>query len=97
MDFLYVLMEKEVSLKDTNVILNSTSLTKKAIDKVYSNSKKHADINLYFDNDKSGNKATLEFQIAYPLSKDKRYLFSGFSDYNEKIVSELSTQKKKPG
>jgi len=93
MDFLSALKEKEVSLKDTNVILNSTSLTKKAIDKVYSN-KKYSDINLYFDNDKSGNKATLEFQIAYPLSKDKRYLFSGFSDYNEKIVSALPTQKK---
>lgn len=93
MDFLSALKEKEVSLKDTNVILNSTSLTKKAIDKVYSD-KKYSEINLYFDNDKSGNKATLEFQIAYPLSKDKRYLFSGFSDYNEKIVSELPTQKK---
>jgi len=94
MDFLSALKEKEVSLKDTNIILNSTSLTKKAIDKVYSNSKQYAGINLYFDNDKSGNKATLEFQIAYPLSKDKRHLFSGFSDYNEKIVSELPTQKK---
>ncbi|WP_303922343.1 toprim domain-containing protein [Draconibacterium sediminis] len=94
MDFLSALKEKEVSLKDTNIILNSTSLTKKAIDAVYFNAKKYSDINLYFDNDKSGNKATLEFQIAYPLSKDKRYLFSGFSDYNEKIVSELPTQKK---
>jgi len=94
MDFLSALKEKEVSLKDTNIILNSTSLTKKAIDAVYFNSKKYSDINLYFDNDKSGNKATLEFQIAYPLSKDKRYLFSGFSDYNEKIVSALPTQKK---
>ncbi|WP_297101643.1 toprim domain-containing protein [uncultured Draconibacterium sp.] len=94
MDFLSALKEKEVSLKDTNIILNSTSLTKKAIDAVYFNSKKYSDINLYFDNDKSGNKATIDFQIAYPLSKDKRYLFSGFSDYNEKIISELPTQKK---
>jgi hypothetical protein len=96
MDFLSALKEKEVSLKDTNIILNSTSLTKKAIDAVYFNPKKYSQINLYFDNDKSGNKATLDFKIAYPLSKDKRHLFSGFSDYNEKIISELPTQKKSP-
>lgn len=95
MDFLSALKEKEVSLHDTNIILNSTSLIKKGIDKVQSvYSKERSDINLYFDNDKSGNKATLNFQMAFPLSKDKRNLFSGFSDYNEKIISKSLIQKK---
>lgn len=91
-NFLSALKEKQVSLADTNVILNSTALVKKGI--AFLNRNTAEKINLFFDNDKGGRNCTQLFLDSFPESNDKSLLYSNYTDYNDKLMSENPSQKK---
>ena len=91
-NFLSAVTYRTVSLKDRNIILNTTSLAEKAI--IYIQGLGVSEqINLFCDNDKAGNECTEKFKDAFPHSEDKRYLFAGFLDYNEKLMNDNSQKK----
>lgn len=71
---------------DSVIILNSTALI---ADTVFVKSlEEYNTICTYFDNDPAGDKATKELKVYYPNLFDYRYLYMGFSDYNEWWISE---------
>ncbi|WP_157278994.1 hypothetical protein [Olivibacter sitiensis] len=86
-NFLSALKEKTVSLKDTNIVMNTLSLSGKTIDKLKSDPPK--ELNLFLDNGTGGNKFTELFRSNFPSLVDRRDLYSGFEDYNEKIMADL--------
>jgi hypothetical protein len=72
------------------LILNSTSNLEKGM-KVLEGYEK---INLFLDNDRSGNEATQKIMEAYPFSKDKRWIYSGYKDFNDLLVSKATRERK---
>ncbi len=91
MNFLTALKEDQVSLKDTNIVLNTLSLYQKAI--AYARNNPQEEVNLFLDNGKGGDKFTVLFQDAIPDAKDKRYLYSDYNDYNERLMAEASDKR----
>ena len=79
-DFLSYLTLKNEIPKENFIILNSTSLVKKAIDLIDN----YDVIKLFFDNDESGNEAT-DFLIKNAASKiiDNRIHYKNYNDLNE--------------
>lgn len=73
----------------TIIVLNSTSLAGKAIEKAAT----FAKIDLYLDRDGPGVKCTGRFLHAFPDAVDRSYEYEGFKDYNEKIMSALAYSK----
>ncbi|WP_431293368.1 toprim domain-containing protein [Pedobacter sp. P26] len=67
------------------IVLNSLSLLPAGINRA----RKFEYIETYFDRDKAGLKATLDFKEALPMAKDCSRVFFGFKDYNEKLMSDL--------
>ncbi len=72
------------------LILNSTANLNRGIDALQGYEK----INLFLDNDRAGNEATQKIRDEYPFSKDKRWIYSGFKDFNELLVSKIARKKK---
>ncbi len=66
---------------DTVIVLNSVNLLASAIAK----SKRFSSIDLYFDRDKAGLKATKEFIVALPYATDRSKAYEHYNDYNDKI------------
>lgn len=91
MNFLTAVKEDQVSLKDTNIVLNTLSLYQKAI--AYARNNPQEEVNLFLDNGKGGDKFTVLFQDAIPDAKDKRYLYSDYNDYNERLMAEASDKR----
>lgn len=89
-NFLSALKEKAVTMSDTNVVLNTLSLSKKAIEKIKVDQPK--EINLFLDNGQGGDKFTQLFKESFPTLIDRRNLYNGFGDYNEKVMDDM--QKK---
>ena len=74
---------------DSVLVLNSLSLLQAGIVKAQD----FPDINIYFDNDPSGQQATLDFQAALPWAKDHSDTYKGYNDYNDLIVSERTAHQ----
>lgn len=89
-------LELDKSIENDNlIILNSTSMSNKAIEMI----KNMNDINsvrIFFDHGKGGRKFTQVFFDALNGVTDQSYLYMGFDDYNEKHVHDLSKKKNKP-
>lgn len=87
MNFLSALKEKTVTIDDTNIILNTLSLSKKAIEKIKAYQPK--EINLFLDNGQGGDRFTKLFSEHFPTLNDRREIYKDFGDYNEKIMGEM--------
>lgn len=69
MNFLSALKEKTVSMKDTNIVMNTLSLSSKTIDKIKSDETIKT-VNLFLDNGAGGDKFTKMFpQKLFPSYK----------------------------
>lgn len=88
MDYLsFIQMKKtlEEQLSDY-VILNSVSMIFK-LKKIIENYEK---IELYFDNDEAGNRATNEVKQLNPYVEDNRILYQNYKDLNDFIMGKIS-------
>ena len=88
MDYLsFIQMKKtpEEQLSDY-VILNSVSMIFK-IEKIIDS---HEKIELYFDNDEAGNRATNEVTQLNPHVEDNRILYQNYKDLNDFIMGKIS-------
>lgn len=52
--------------------------------------KSYEKIELYFDNDEAGNKATNEVKQLNPYVEDNRILYQNYKDLNDFIISKFS-------
>lgn len=86
-NFLSALKEKKVTMDDTNIVLNSLSLSNKAIRQIQSTPQN--EVNLFLDNGHGGDKFTKLFYDHFPDLKDRRNLYAQFGDYNEKIMDDF--------
>lgn len=87
MNFLSALKEKSVSMKDTNIIMNSLSLSTRAIEKIKNSPSNQ--LNMFLDNGSGGDKFTRIFAEHFPSLNDRRDIYKGFGDYNEKVMDDL--------
>lgn len=91
-NFLSAVKEKTATVDDTNIVLNSLSLSKKIIEKIKPRDWK--ELNLFLDNGKGGDRFTATFYESFPTLNDRRYLYNGFDDYNQKVMHELKVNSK---
>ena len=82
-DYLSWLTEQQPG--HTVIITNSVALLPQAISKA----KDFTSVHLYFDNDKTGREATMQFKLQVPQSIDKSSIYQPHKDYNEKITANL--------
>ena len=68
------------------MILNSVTMIFK-LEKII---KSYEKIELYFDNDEAGNKATNEVKQLNPYVEDNRILYQNYKDLNDFITSKFS-------
>ncbi len=73
----------------TVIITNSVALLPQAISKA----KDFESVSLYFDNDKTGRDATMQFKLQVPQATDHSTKYQNYNDYNEKITTNLNTQR----
>jgi hypothetical protein len=66
------------------LVLNSLALLRSGLAKA----SPYRDVYLFFDHDTSGERATLAFKEAKPHAIDCSGIYTGFNDYNEKIVAD---------
>ncbi|WP_286399692.1 toprim domain-containing protein [Myroides odoratimimus] len=87
-DFLSLLvLYPSIEYRFDFIILNSTSQK----ESVLNLNERYSKIYLCFDNDLSGNETTIYFQNFYKRQvKDIRYLFKGYKDLNEYLVSKIN-------
>jgi hypothetical protein len=69
---------------DSVLVLNSLSLLKAGIKK----SKEFSEVRLYFDHDPAGYEASINFIKAVPTAIDCSFHYSGYNDYNDKLIAE---------
>ncbi len=75
-------------LKDSDyLILNSVALINKNLPII----EKYTQIEIFLDNDETGNKYTQLIQNKFIYAIDRRYTYSGFKDLNEWYLNELKT------
>ena len=86
-NFLSALKEKTVTMQDTNIVLNSLSLSNKAIRQMKSTQQN--EVNLFLDNGQGGDKFTKLFSDHFPDLNDRRDLYARFGDYNEKLMDDM--------
>lgn len=67
------------------LVLNSTSLVKKAIEQL----KNYSEINLFLDNDKAGRKCKTELLESFPHAKDHSGLYVSYKDLNDYLVYKM--------
>jgi DNA primase len=68
---------------DAVLVLNSLSLLQAAIKL----SRDYPVIDLFFDRDKAGHQASIEFCKASPSATDQSVVYDGFNDYNERLMA----------
>jgi DNA primase len=68
------------------LVLNSTSLLKKAIEQL----KSYSEIYLFLDNDKAGKKCKAELQESFPQAKDHSSLYSQHKDLNDFLIYKMA-------
>ena len=88
MDYLsFKQMEKFLKKASSDyVILNSVTMIFK-LEKII---KSYEKIELYFDNDEAGNRATNEVKQLNPYVEDNRILYQNYKDLNDFIISKFS-------
>ena len=88
MDYLSFIQMKKTLKKALSdyVILNSVSMIFK-LKKIIENYEK---IELYFDNDEAGNRATNEVRQLNPYVEDNRVLYQNYKDLNDFIIGKFS-------
>lgn len=88
MDYLsFKQMEKFLKKESSDyVILNSVTMIFK-LEKII---KSYEKIELYFDNDEAGNKATNEVKQLNPYVEDNRILYQNYKDLNDFMISKFS-------
>ena len=88
MDYLsFKQMEKSLKKAPSDyVILNSVTMIFK-LEKII---KSYEKIELYFDNDETGNRATNEVKQLNPYVEDNRILYQNYKDLNDFIISKFS-------
>ena len=88
MDYLsFIQMKKTLEEQQSDyVILNSVSMIFK-LEKIIENYEK---IELYFDNDEAGNRATNEVKQLNPYVEDNRILYQNYKDLNDFIMGKIS-------
>ncbi|TKC08009.1 hypothetical protein FA048_12660 [Pedobacter polaris] len=69
----------------TSIIMNSTAMVEKTIQKI--KEEKFSEIELFLDNDATGKKITEKLLENFPTAKDCSNLYAGFKDYNEKLMA----------
>jgi len=80
----YLSYKREFPSSEASVIvLNSVSLLSKAVELC----KEKSSVELFFDHDAAGKKATVEFLAAVPTARDRSTLYEGHADYNSKIMA----------
>ncbi|RZJ92794.1 MAG: hypothetical protein EOO20_00315 [Chryseobacterium sp.] len=72
----------------TVIVLNSISMLGRAIEWAANIPK----VDIYFDNDGPGKKATQDIMGRLPQAVDRSFEYSGYKDYNEKLVADLKGQ-----
>lgn len=83
----YLSWRVENPLADHSVIvLNSLSLLRAGIGK----SKAYSTLDVFFDRDAPGLTATKDFIKALPYATDRSGMYSGFNDYNDKLINGLN-------
>ena len=80
-DYQSFLIYQKEPFKGTTIILNSLSLSKRAISRIQNS--KQADIGLYLDNDPAGKIATRKFQSSFSQAKDFSEIYANFKDMND--------------
>jgi hypothetical protein len=70
---------------DTIIVLNTASLIFAAAKKV----NEYEQVAIYFDHDSIGHQATIEFISEVPHAEDRSSAYTGYHDYNDKLVSGL--------
>lgn len=85
-DFLsYLTLKKEIPTEDF-VILNSTSLVKKAIELLA----RYSEIKVFFDNDEAGDRATnLVLESTKNRASDKRVHYKKYNDLNDFLINKI--------
>jgi len=91
MNFLSALKEKKVSMKDTNIVMNSLSLSSRVINKI--KNFPMIQLNMFLDNGTGGDKYTKLFAEHFPSLTDRRDIYNGFGDYNEKVMNDLEKKE----
>ncbi|WP_157885746.1 toprim domain-containing protein [Chryseobacterium cucumeris] len=81
-------IEMKGSYQGKLLVLNSTSLLKKAIDAL----KGYIEINLFLDYDKTGKKATNEILKVYPHAKDFSHIYAEHKDLNAYLMAKKQRQ-----
>ncbi|SDF70259.1 Toprim-like [Mucilaginibacter pineti] len=84
LDYLSWMTENEES-NASILVLNTLSLLEAGIRRA----KAYPEIDLYFDRDKSGHKASLTFQASIPYAQDRSAIYDGFKDYNDRLKAGL--------
>lgn len=92
-DFQSALSDKVVSVNDTNILLNGLGMYKKGIE--YMNAHPNREHNLFLDHGTGGDNITAIFKEHFPSANDRRKLYNGFSDYNEKFCHNIDQTKAK--
>lgn len=88
MDYLFFKQMEKFLKKESSdyVILNSVTMIFK-LEKII---KSYEKIELYFDNDEAGNRATNEVKQLNPYVEDNRILYQNYKDLNDFIISKFS-------
>ena len=87
MDFLSFLEFKKGMEKSDYIIMNSTSLIDKTIKAIQG---KYDHVDLYLDNDKSGDEATAKIILECGCNtEDKRVFYKGFNDLNSRLINKV--------
>lgn len=93
MNYLSALTENPDIDQDTVIVLNSLSISGRAIGFL----KSRGDISrheLYLDHGPGGRGFTGQFLSELPGSEDRSYLYRGHGDYNDKIMAELQNRRR---
>lgn len=88
MDFLSLLTIQKINeLKSDVILLHSTSMIGKAIDKIQDRGFRK--VYAFFDNDEAGSNALFKLKTKLNCEiNDMRYLYKGYEDINEKLMAE---------
>jgi len=84
LDYLSWLTEHEEA-NPSVLVLNTLSLLEVGIRRA----KDFEQVDLYFDRDKSGHQASIQFISAVPYAKDRSSCYDGFKDYNDRLKAGL--------
>jgi len=76
------------SVNQSIIILNTLALLPEGIDKAI----QFSAIDIYFDRDRPGHTATNELIKALPYATDRSRIYSGYNDYNDRLISRLKSK-----